>query len=90
MQQKRNAEAVELLQARYSAAPHAENLYDLAEALELAGRKTEAAAAYAEFEKKSLLETEIADNSNHELILYYADHARQPGKALEVAQPEYS
>jgi tetratricopeptide (TPR) repeat protein len=90
IQQKRYDEAVGLLQARFNAAPHAENLYDLAEALELAGRKTEAAAAYAEFEKKSLLETGIADNSNHELILYYADHARQPGKALQVAQREFS
>jgi tetratricopeptide (TPR) repeat protein len=90
IQQKRYGEAVDLLQARYKAAPHAENLYELAEALELAGQKAEAAAAFAEFEKKSLLETGIADNSNHELILYYADHARQPGKALEVAQREFS
>jgi len=33
IQQKRYADAVELLQQRYQAAPHAENLYDLAEAL---------------------------------------------------------
>jgi len=90
IQQKRYSEAVELLRVRYIAAPHAENLYDLAEVLELAGQKAEAAAAFAEFEKKSLLETGIADNSNHELILYFADHARQPGKALEVAQREFS
>jgi hypothetical protein len=35
-------------------------------------------------------ETGIADNSNHELVLFYADHARQPAKALEVAQREYA
>jgi tetratricopeptide (TPR) repeat protein len=90
VQQKRYSEAVELLQQRYNAAPHAENLYDLAEALELAGRKAEADSAFQEFEKKSLAETTIADNSNHELILYYADHAGQPVKALEVAEREYS
>jgi hypothetical protein len=30
-----------------------------------------------------------ADNSNHELSFYYADHAKQPKKALEVAEREY-
>jgi Flp pilus assembly protein TadD len=33
IQQKRYGEAVDLLQQRYQAAPHVENLYDLAEAL---------------------------------------------------------
>ena len=90
IQQKRYADSVELLQQRYGAAPHAENLYDLAEALQLAGKSEEAAKAFAEFEQKSLLETNRADNSNHELILYYADHANQPAKALEVARREYA
>ena len=66
IQQKRYGEAVALLQQRYQAAPHAENLYDLAEALQLAGRTDEAQNAFAEFERKSLLETNRADNSNHE------------------------
>jgi tetratricopeptide (TPR) repeat protein len=88
IQQKRYGEAVELLQQRYQAAPHAENLYDLAEALQLARRTSEATKAFAEFEQKSLLETGRADNSNHELIFYYADHANQPEKAIEVARRE--
>ncbi len=88
IQQKRYAEAVDLLQQRYAAAPHAENLYDLAEALELAGRTADAQKAFAEFEQKSLRETNIGDNSNHELIFYYADHAHDPAKALEVATRE--
>ena len=88
VQQKRYGEAVELLQQRYQAAPHAENLYDLAEALQLAGRTDEAKKAFAEFEQKSLLETSRADNSNHELVFYYADHAHEPAKALEVAKRE--
>ena len=90
MQQKRYAEAVELLRPRYAAAPHAENLYDLADALKLAGQNEEASKAFTEFEQKSLAESAKADNSNHELIFYYADHAKQPAKALEVAEREYA
>ena len=90
IQQKRYDEAVDLLRQRYTGAPHAENLYDLADALRLAGRTEEAQKAFAEFELKSLLETGRADNSNHELILYYADYAKEPAKALEVAQREYA
>jgi tetratricopeptide (TPR) repeat protein len=88
IQQKRYDEAVELLTQRYQAAPHAENLYDLAQALQLAGMTDDANKAFAEFEQKSLLETNRGDNSNHELIFYYADYAKQPEKALEVAQRE--
>ena len=90
MQQKRYDEAADLLRQRYQAAPHAENLFDLARALQWAGHKEEAQKAFAEFEQKSLLETNRADNSNHELIFYYADYANQPARALEVAQREYA
>src|SRR6202008_2569680 len=72
--QKRYDEAVGLLSERYAAAPHAENLYALAEALELAGQTEEAKKGFAEFERKSLAETNMTDNSNHELIAYYTDH----------------
>lgn len=88
--QKRYEDAVTLLRQRYDAAQHAENEYDLAEALELAGRKEEAAKAFAEFETKSLAESGRGDNSNRELIFYYADHAHQPAKALEIAELERS
>lgn len=90
MAQKHYDEAVQLLQQRYQAAPHAENLYDLAEALQLAGRTEEAKRGLAEFEQKSLLETDRADNSNRELIFYYADYAHQPLQALEVAKREFA
>ena len=88
--QKRYNEAVELLKQRYQAAPHAENLYDLAEALQLAGRNEEANKAFADFEPKSLLESDRGDNSNRELIFYYADYAHQPLKALDVARKEFA
>jgi len=90
IEQKRFDDAVTLLQQRYQAAPHAENLYDLAEALELAGKKDEASKAFSEFETKSLLETSKKDNSNRELVFYYADHVREPAKALEVAEREHA
>jgi len=88
--QKRYDDAIVLLSQRYQAAPHAENLYDLAEALQLAGRTEEAKKAFAEFEQKSLLETDRGDNSNRELIFYYTDYAHQPFKALEVARREFA
>jgi tetratricopeptide (TPR) repeat protein len=90
IQQKRYDEAVALLEQRYQAASHAENLFDLAAALQLAGRSADAKNAFAEFEPKSLLETGRADNSNHELISYYADYAHAPAKALEVAKREFA
>jgi len=90
IEQKRYEDAVNLLLQRYDAAQHAENLYDLAEALELAGHRDQARKAFAEFETKSQLESVRADNSNRELIFYYADHAHQPAKALEVAKTEYA
>jgi len=86
--QNRFDDAVKLLQQRYDAAPHAENLFALAEALDRAGRKTEASAAFAEFEKKALAESVIADNANHELMTYYTDFAHQPDKALAIARAE--
>jgi tetratricopeptide (TPR) repeat protein len=90
IQQKRYDDAVQVLQQRYQAARHAENLYDLADALQLAGRSEEAKKAFAEFEQKSLLETNRGDNSNRELIFYYAGYAHDPLKALEVAKREFS
>ena len=90
IQQGRYDEAVQLLEQRYRAAPHAENLFDLAEALQLAGRGEDAKKAFAEFEQKSLLESNRGDNSNRELISYYADVAHDPLKAFEVAQREYA
>jgi tetratricopeptide (TPR) repeat protein len=90
IQQKRYDEAIQLLEQRYQAAPHAENLYDLAEALQLGGCSENAKKAFAEFEQKSLLETNRADNSNRELIFYYADYAHEPVQALEVAKREFA
>jgi tetratricopeptide (TPR) repeat protein len=88
--QQRYDDAVVLLQQRYRSAPCTGNLYDLAKALQLAGRDREAKKAFAEFETKSALQSSRPQNSNRELVLYYVDHARRPAKALKVAREEYS
>ncbi len=86
--QKKYGEAVTLLTRRYEGAKHAENLFAVAEALARAGRTAEAAAAFAEFETKALIESKSWDNANRELIFYYADHARRPADALRIAEFE--
>jgi tetratricopeptide (TPR) repeat protein len=88
--QKRYPDAVTLLEQRYRAQPRADNLYDLAEALQLAGRGNEARKAFADFEIKALADTALKDNSNRALVFYYADHAHQPAKALDAAKREYA
>jgi tetratricopeptide (TPR) repeat protein len=88
--QKRYDEAVVLFQQRYHSAPRAANMYALAQALRLAGHDSEAKQAFAEFEAKSLQESNTKDNSNRELIFYYADYAKQPAKALKLAEQEYA
>jgi tetratricopeptide (TPR) repeat protein len=90
VEQKNYDEAVALLEQRYQTARHAENLYDLAEALELVGCTADAQKAFAQFETKSIAESVRKDNSDRELIFYYADHAHQPVKALEVAKQEFA
>ncbi len=88
--QKNYPEAVALLQQRYRPTSHAADLYDLAEALQLAGRNDESKKTFSEFETKALVESDQKDNSNHELVFYYADQKQQTSKALEVARREYS
>jgi tetratricopeptide (TPR) repeat protein len=88
--QKKYAEAATLEQKRYDAAPHPENRFVLAQALELAGKKAQARIAFAEFERSARAEMNGPDNANHELIYYYADHAGKPQEALRVARLEFA
>jgi tetratricopeptide (TPR) repeat protein len=88
MAQKRYAEAAALYRKRYAAAPHAENLFALAEALQAAGARPEAAESFAEFERKAVKESGIADNANHELAAYYTDYAGRADEALRITEQE--
>lgn len=90
IEQKRYEDAVNLLRQRYESARHAENLYDLAEAEALAGLADKAKRDFAEFETKSIAESVRRDNSDRELIFYYADHAHDPAKALKIAEQEFA
>ena len=90
IEQTRYGEAVALFRQRYQFTSRTENLYDLARALQLAGGEGEAKKLFAEFERKSLLESSHKDNSNRELIFYYADCVKQPVQALQLAEQEYS
>jgi tetratricopeptide (TPR) repeat protein len=87
--QKRFDEAVSLLRLRYEKAPHPENLYDLAEALTVAGSKEEAGKLFADFEKEARAESEGADNANRELVFFYADRTSEPESALAIAEREF-
>src|SRR5262245_11227884 len=90
--QGRHAEAAELLKRRCEAAPHPENHFDVAVALERAGKAEEAAPLFAKFERLARREMEGSDNSNRELVAFYLDHARSKdfGKeeALRIARRE--
>jgi tetratricopeptide (TPR) repeat protein len=86
--QKNYSAAADLMQQRFEAAPHPENLFALAEALDRAGRNQAAESAYAKFEQAARAEMDSLDNANLELIFYYADHANNPAEALRVAQLE--
>jgi tetratricopeptide (TPR) repeat protein len=86
--QGRHQEAVDLQRRRYQAAPHPENLYELAEALARAGQAAAARTAYGEFERKARAEMGGADNANRELVYYYADRASRPTEALALARSE--
>jgi Flp pilus assembly protein TadD len=86
--QGRTMEAVTLLKQRYADAPHAENLYELAETVERVGHSTEAQKLYVEFEQKARKESTLPDNANHELIAYYIDHAKNPAEAMRLARLE--
>jgi tetratricopeptide (TPR) repeat protein len=88
------AAAAELFEQRYQLAPHPENLYDVACALERAGQVDQAHQLFRQFEQRALAESKGWDNANKELVFYYADHASADGtavpaeKALEIAALE--
>jgi tetratricopeptide (TPR) repeat protein len=88
--QGQHAEAAALLKRRYDAAPHPENLFDLARALKAAGNTSEARTAFATFEKQALAESEKWDNANRELMFYYVDEAKRPDEAVKIGSREFA
>ena len=90
LNEKRYADAIELLRQRVQAVPAARSSYELAKAYEISGHNDEAKATYTEFLREALLESAQKNNSNRELVFYFADYAHQPAKALDVAKQEYA
>ena len=86
--QKRHREAADLQRRRYAAAPHPENLYELAEAQARAGMTAEAAQSYAQFETGARREMSSQDNANRELVSYLVGAGRKPAEGLALAQQE--
>lgn len=86
--QKRHREAADLQQQRYAAAPHPENLYELAEAEARAGLTAKAAKSYTAFEAGARAEMKGEDNANRELIAYFAGAGKKPAEALALAERE--
>ena len=82
--ENRPADAVTVLRRLCDVAPHAENLYVLAEALHRLG-SAEARTVDADFEQKALAESETADNANRELVFFYADRRSLGGEARRIA-----
>ena len=86
--QKRFREAADLQRRRYAAAPHPENLYELAEAQARAGMTVDAAKSYADFEAAARREMTSEDNANRELVSFLVGAGRKPADGLALAEQE--
>jgi tetratricopeptide (TPR) repeat protein len=86
--QHKYAEAVGLLRPRNRVSASPQSVYALAEALQRAGRASEAQMAYSEFEKEARRRIEQPYNANRELVFYYTDHAANATEALRIARIE--
>ncbi len=87
-QQGNLVEAAALLEKRYAAVSSAANLYDYALALDQAGRKEDARAAFAQFEVKARANTAMPANANDRLVLFYTDRKNATADGLALANRE--
>ena len=83
---KKFTEAVEVVQKRQSVAPNVPGLYELAAALNAAGKSDEAQRTFLDFEKRALALANQPENANLELIAYYAGAGNRPAEAVRIAQ----
>jgi len=95
--QGRHADAAALLRTRWEAAPHPENLFDLACALARSGELDEARARFRAFEQAARAESGGRDNANRELVRFYAQDEWSafrgelgPAEGLALAEHEAS
>lgn len=90
MAQKKYAEAADLFRQVNTIVPRTEYLFYIADALEKGESAQEASGTFAEFEKKAIEESELADNANRELIRYYLDGSKNVPEGLRLAKKEAS
>jgi tetratricopeptide (TPR) repeat protein len=88
MSQNRANEAVQLWKQVTSIDGDPQALYELARALEVAGRSKEARDTYAEFTKLASEPGRASDESRLDLILLYAGNPATAPDALRLAQQE--
>jgi tetratricopeptide (TPR) repeat protein len=81
-------DAVKLLEQNLRSVENVRNLYDLADALDRAGHKEQADAAFHDFEARAAAGQNKPYNANLQLILYYAGRGSKPPAALELATRE--
>lgn len=82
------AAAVSLCSERVEKVPNADNLYQLAEMLQNAGRMAEAETAFQKFEARARAGIADTFNANRDLVFYYADRRNSPAEALAIASRE--
>jgi tetratricopeptide (TPR) repeat protein len=80
--------AADLLLERNQNFPTPQSRYALAQALERAGRTSEADLAYTDFVTTARPLADGNDNANEELISYYLGRGHDPAEALRIAQLE--
>jgi Tfp pilus assembly protein PilF len=85
MDRRNYSKAAEMLAARYQSTHRPDAQYELARALEMAGRTEEGAAQYREFESAALAASVSPYNYDHELVFFYVDHEKNPKEALRIA-----
>jgi tetratricopeptide (TPR) repeat protein len=90
MEQHKYTEAATVLEERFRQVPRPDVQFELAHALQMAGREADALAAYAAFEKAARAAMDVPYNYNHELVAYYTDRAPNAAEALRVAKTEAS
>ena len=87
MEEDQAENAAKVLVARLNSAPNLAAKFHLADALEAAGKKTEAESAWQSFEKEATARIAQPGNANRELIVYYASHDRS-AEAIKLASEE--
>jgi tetratricopeptide (TPR) repeat protein len=80
--------AVDLLLQRNRNFPTPESRYQLARALECAGKAAEAKKAFDEFEAEAFRLRDTPRNANLQLSLYYLSVENRPSEALRIAASE--